>query len=262
MADARITFEAARELAQRNVHLDADPTYARLFFRRVSPYVSWFLAAYTGLSADAVTVLSIACGIAGGLAVAGGPPGWSIVAIVLLQLAYLFDVADGEVARIRGTAGKRGTYLDLIGHFLQNRALYIGAGLSLIDVTGRATWAIVVAMLALGISMPFGLYARNQVLRVASSEHPDHGPRVRATLPTTADPRLTLAWVYRRIAFIWNYPAFMNLFCLALLIDVMRSVVGGSGALAVPVLIAIFGPTLAAKQIAHAFRLLRPSDWP
>jgi phosphatidylglycerophosphate synthase len=261
MADARITFEAARELAQRNVHLDADPTYARLFLRRVSPYVSWFLAAYTSLSADAVTVMSIACGIAGGLAVAGGPPGWSIVAIVLLQLAYLLDVADGEVARIRGTAGRRGTYLDLIGHFLQNRALYIGAGWSLIEVTGRETWAIVVALLAVGFSMPFGLYARNQVMREASSGHPDHGVRVRVTRPTSGDPRRWIAWAYRRIAFIWNYPAFMNLFCLALAIDVVRSVLGDIGALAVPVLIAIFGPTLAAKQVAHAIRLLRPSDW-
>jgi hypothetical protein len=100
-------------------------------------------------------------------------------------------------------------------------------------------------------------------MREASSGHPDHAPRIRVARPTTRDPRPWLVWAYRRIAFIWNYPASMNLFCVALAIDAVRAIGGGAGtgALAVPVLIAIFGPTLAAKQVAHAIRLLRPSDW-
>src|SRR3954447_10672119 len=119
----RLTLEEARRLGQGSAHLDADPTYARRLIRRISPYVSWFVATRTGLSADAITTLSIVSGIAGGLLVAGdvqGPltPVTDLAAVVLLQLASLLDVADGEVARIRGTAGRRGTYLDLIGHFL------------------------------------------------------------------------------------------------------------------------------------------------
>ena len=263
MAEAtRLTIGEARRRGQGSAHLDADPTYARWIARRISPYASWAICRFTALSADAVTVASITTGILGGLLVAAGSVASAVVAIVLLQLAYLLDVVDGEVARIRGTAGRRGTYLDLIGHFLQNRALYAGAGWLLISRTGDAWWAIAITMAALGLSVPFGHYARIHVLRdVSGGENPDHGPRVTVGLPSRLTPRSLIGWAYRRVAFIWNYPAAMNLFCLALVVDVGRGIAGSPEALAVPALFAVFGPTLALKQIGHALRLLRSTDW-
>jgi hypothetical protein len=263
MAEAvRLTLGEARRLGQGSAHLDADPTYARWIARRISPYASWAICRYTGLSADAVTVASITSGILGGLIVAVGGLASAVVAILLLQLAYLLDVVDGEVARIRGTAGRRGTYLDLIGHFLQNRALYAGAGWLLISRSGDAWWAIVITMAALGLSVPFGHYARIHVLRdTAGGENPDHGPRVAVGRPTQLTPRAVAVWAYRRVSFIWNYPAAMNLFCVALLVDVGRGIAGAPEALAVPATFAVFGPTLALKQVGHALRLLRSTDW-
>lgn len=256
-----LSMVEARRLGQGSAHLDADPTYARRFVRRVSPYVSWFVAARTPLSADAVTTLSILSGIAGGLLVAPGSIATNLGALVLLQAAYVLDVADGEVARIRGTASRRGTYLDLIGHFLQNRALYAGASLSLVAFADGATWAILVGLLVMGFSVPFGLYARNHVLRTGDDEHPDHAVRIRAERPVGPGVGSWLAWSYRRLSFLWNYPASMNLFCLALAIDIALALLRLPSPAAVPFLIAVFGVTLAAKQTAHALRLLARTDW-
>ena len=256
-----LTLDEARALGQGSAHLDADPTYARVFVRRLSAYVSWLIAAFTPLSADAVTVASITLGTIGGLLCAGGTVGTSILAIVLLQAAYVLDVADGEVARIRGTAGLRGTYLDLIGHFIQNRALFAGAGWSLIVVTGGAAWAVAVVLLVLGFATPFGYYARLHVAADAGGDMGEHGPRQRPPMPARVSGRATVAWLYRRVSFIWNYPASLNLFTVALLIDVARGLAGATGALAVPALIAVFGPTLALKQFLHAIKLLGRSNW-
>jgi hypothetical protein len=262
MAEAGLTVAEARRRGQGSAHLDADPTYARWVARRLSPFASWAICRFTGLSADAITVASIATGVGGGLLVASGTAAGAIVAVVLLQLAYLLDVVDGEVARIRGTAGRRGTYLDLIGHFVQNRALYAGAGWLLIEAAGGAWWSIAIVMATLAFSVPFGHYARIHVLRDAGgTEHPDHAPRVAIRRPSGLRPLSLGAWAYRRVAFLWNYPAAMNLFCVALLIDAVRLLGGASGSLAVPVLLAVFGPTLALKQVAHALRLLRTTDW-
>lgn len=257
-----LTLAEARARGQGSSHLDADPTYARVFVRRLSPYVSWLIATRTPLSADTVTMASIAAGTAGGLLCAVGAPSTALIAFALLQLAYLLDVADGEVARIRGTAGLRGTYLDLIGHFIQNRALYVGAGWTLIVVSGGAVWAIVCVLLVLGFSVPFGYYARLHVIRGAGTdENPDHGARRRvARRPQLTDPAL-IAWLYSRVAFLWNYPASMNVFSIALLVDAARGALGNSSPLAVPAVIAIFGVTLALKQVAHAIRLLRRESW-
>jgi phosphatidylglycerophosphate synthase len=252
----RLSLEEARRLGQGSSHLDADPTYARRFVRRFSPIVSWTIATRTPLSADAVTLLAIAAGTAGGLLVGLTTPATSLAAIVLLQLAYLLDVVDGEVARIRGTAGTRGTYLDLIGHFVQNRALYAGAAFSLVDATDGAVWAIGVGFLVLGFSTPFGVYARQHVLGGgASPAHPDHAPRDGGIPFAAGAPASWPGWAYRQLAFLWNYPASMNLFSLALAVDVVRGALGSATSLAVPVLVVVFGSTLAAKQVVNAARL-------
>lgn len=257
--ESGLTYAEAVSRGQGSAHLDADPTYARRFVRKVSPYVSWWIARYTALAADHVTFASIGSGVLGGLMVGAGTLPLDLLAVVLLQLAYLLDVADGEVARIRGSAGRRGTYLDLIGHVLQNRALYAGASVSLIAVTDRAPWAIAAAVVTLAFEMPFGHYARMQVLGTPA-DHPEHGRPARFG-PAGPGVLRAIRQMYRRFSVIWNYPASMNLFCVALLVDAARFASGASGALAIPVLLVLFGPSLAAKQILHAILLLRRRDW-
>ena len=254
-----LTLSDARARGQGSAHLDADPTYARRFVRKVSPRLSWAIVRWSDLAADHVTFASIAAGIVGGFLVAVGTLWFDLAAVLLLQLAYLFDVADGEVARIRGSAGKRGTYLDLIGHVLQNRALYAGASISLLVVTDRAPWAIAVALLTLAFAMPFGHYARMQVIGTPAV-NPEHGGR-QVTGPRQPGLVGSVRAAYRSVAFLWNYPASMNLFCVALLVDSARFVTGAERAVAVPLLIVVFGPSLAVKQILHAVLLLRRRDW-
>lgn len=255
-----LTVAEARARGQGDVHLDADPTYARTVVRKVSPYLTYAIVRSTPLSADAVTALAIGCGVVGGV-LAAFPSAlalWS--AIVLLQLAYLFDVVDGEVARVRGTSSRRGTYLDLIGHFVQNRALYAGATFSLILLTDHAWWAIGIALLGVGFASAFGEQSRIQVAGgVASSPHGGRSAPLGA-MPTTLAGRLH--WLYRRVAFLWNYPASMNLFCVAMLVDAARlTVVAAAEPVVVPVFAGIFAVTLAAKQVMNALRLLGRSHW-
>ena len=246
-------------MGQGSSHLDADPTYARRFVRKVSPPLSWAIVRWTGLAADDITFASLGLGVVGGLAVSVGTLPFDLAALLLLQGAYLLDVADGEVARIRGTAGKRGTYLDLIGHVLQNVALYTGASISLLAVTDRAPWAIGVSFLALAFALPFGYYARLHVVGVMG-DHPEHPGRFIAQ-PWEPGMGGAVRSVYRRVKFIWSVPASMNLFCAAILVDCARFVGGAQGPLAVPVLMAVFGSSLAAKQVLNAFMLLRRRDW-
>lgn len=256
-----LTVDRVRQLGQGDAHLDADPTYARLVMRRISPAITYLVVRYTGLSADAVTALAIICGVAGGLLTAAGTLVTNLAAVALLQFAYLLDVADGEVARVRGTAGKRGTYLDLIGHVVQNRALYGGATFSLILVSGYAWWAIVIAMLGVAFASAFGEQARAQVLGGGATSSP-HGARSGTADPMPSGLAARSYWLYRQARFAWNYPASMNLFCIALLIDAVRFAVDSSAtALVLPAFGGAFAVTLAAKQMVNALRLLRRELW-
>jgi hypothetical protein len=247
---------------QSHPHLAADPTYSTLVMRRISPLLTWLVVRFTPLSADAVTIGAIASGIGAALLLlVHAAPAYAAAALVL-QFAYLCDTADGEVARLRGTAGKRGTYLDLIGHNLQDRALWLVSGYLLLEWSGMAPAMIVVVLVSIAFADPFGIQARSYALRTVDLEDAVHGIH----RPVQAPERLSLPsaayYAYRRVAFLWNYPASMNLFCLAILSDAVRFVATpGASPLVVPMLYLVFGTTRAAKQLANALRLLRRANW-
>jgi len=227
----------------------------------VSPWVTYAVVRFSSLSADAITVMSISAGIGGGLLTAFPSLTTNLVAIALLQLAYLLDVVDGEVARARGTSGKRGTYLDLVGHFLQNRALYAGSTFALIVVTGYAWWSIAVALVGIAFASAFGEQARNQVLGRTDSASPHGGRSDHGSAPATSvGGRLYAA--YRRAAFLWNYPASMNLFCIALAADTTRFALEATAdGFILPWFAGTFAVTLALKQLINAARQLSPAVW-
>ena len=257
-----ISLGEVRRRGQDHPHLAADPTYSRLVMRRLSPWLTWAIVRGTPLSADAVTVLAILSGV-GAAALVLVPAPWTYVAAVfLLQLAYLFDTSDGEVARVRGTSGKRGTYLDLVGHFLQNRALYGTSGYVLMASVDFAPWSVLVAMLGVAFASPFGEQSRMHVLGVRpSAAEATHGRIEISALQASASLPARAYWVYRRIAFVWNYPASMNLFCLALLADAGRLAAGAGVPRVLPAFAGVFAGTLALKQLANAVHLLQGQDW-
>ena len=258
----RISRREARALAQDHPHLEADPTYARLVMRRVSPPVTYAIVRWTSLSADSVTGLAIGSGfIAAALVVTGHPIAF-VAAAILLQLSYLFDTVDGEVARVRGTAGRRGTYLDLVGHVLQNRALYAACAYILLEATDYPGWALAISFAGLAFASAFGEQARAQVVGSSAGLPSAHGARVAGRRPSSRQPAAGLYSVYQRLAFVWAYPASMNLFSVALITDAATMSVGLSAApVVLPAFTAAFLATLAIKQLVNALRLLDRRLW-
>ena len=81
--------------------------------RRVSIYISLFLANKTEVTPNAITVLGSMFGVLAGVVFLVGEP-WAMVSGVLLyQLAFLCDCIDGEVARLKNSTSKEGAWLDL-----------------------------------------------------------------------------------------------------------------------------------------------------
>lgn len=247
---------------QKDPHLAADPTYSTLVMRRISPFLTWFVVRFTPLSADMVTLAAIASGVLAGISLFAPHSASYVAAIVLLQFAYLCDTSDGEVARIRGTAGKRGAYLDLLGHHIQDRCLWLAAGYQLVVLSGMAPAMIALVLFDLAFTNPFGIQARSYVLGTVDLEDPVHGIHRAVARPVGTSPVSLAYYLYRRIAFLWNYPAAMNLFCIAILADAGRfATIPGAQPLVLPLLYLAFGPTLAVKQFGNALRLLRRANW-
>ena len=113
----RYTIEQIRAIGQPpsiTGRRSAEHWTASLYLRRFSPYVTKALLP-TGISANGVTGLMILT--------AG-----AVLAALLAQLQMLVDASDGEVARVRGTSGASGVFLDKIGHYTTEGLIPIALG--------------------------------------------------------------------------------------------------------------------------------------
>lgn len=111
---------------------EIDP-YAKYFIRPISIWFTW-LFVRTPLSANHVTIIQEIFGIIGAVLFAYGR---FVLGSVFLQLGFIMDNSDGEVARWKNQQSESGKFLDLIGHMIVIPFYYFGLGLGLYLLQGN-----------------------------------------------------------------------------------------------------------------------------
>lgn len=110
------SIQELRELTQKEkIEGRERPWGYAIFQRGPSIYLTWLLIKLP-ISPNAITLVSIACGV--GAAVASTSVSWNakVVGLVLIYLNLLLDRVDGEVARYKHAYSLRGIYLDELNH--------------------------------------------------------------------------------------------------------------------------------------------------
>jgi phosphatidylglycerophosphate synthase len=124
--------------------------YRRAIVRKLSIYPTW-LFLRMGVSANAVSILKNALACSGAMLFAPGRPWPAVAGALLLQLAFLLDASDGEVARFTGSSATAGgEFIDKLGD-AASRGLFYGAwgfavGTTASFLTGAfiaGTWLVV-----------------------------------------------------------------------------------------------------------------------
>jgi phosphatidylglycerophosphate synthase len=118
------SIAALRRIAQPREY---SPSATDRPYRAVSIFVSLPLAR-AGATPNGITVAWILVGLAGVAAFL--PEGWAVHVVggVLLQLSYLLDFVDGEVARLSDRRSLTGGFLDLLGHGVIKASLPLAVG--------------------------------------------------------------------------------------------------------------------------------------
>jgi phosphatidylglycerophosphate synthase len=85
-----------------------------------------------GLHPSVLTLGGLVCGTAGAVLVllGGARPHTDLVAVLLWQLAYCLDCADGQLARYTGRAGKAGARLDVMCDLAVHAAVVVAITVS------------------------------------------------------------------------------------------------------------------------------------
>ena len=104
-----------------------------------------------GVSANMATVVAWACAVAAAASFGWGTiTGW-LTGAALLQLWYLLDHVDGQLARLHGTASLDGVQLDYLMHHTVNVVVPLGIGWGLFARTAEPMWWLCAA--AWGLSL-------------------------------------------------------------------------------------------------------------
>lgn len=100
---------------------------ARLWLRRLSLRITSVLIR-TPVTPNQLTGLMIVVGLLAAVAAALPGLGWAVAVAGLILAYFLLDLCDGEVARWRKLTSVTGVYLDRVGHYVVEAALFIGYG--------------------------------------------------------------------------------------------------------------------------------------
>jgi phosphatidylglycerophosphate synthase len=127
----------------------------RLLHRRLSRPLTRRLLG-TPLTPNAVTVVGIALGVAGGLLLALPGPAAVVATVALLIASSVLDCVDGELARLCHAESRLGHWLDIVGDTVVHLALLVGIA-GRIAATGDAPGWTVLGTLGVGVLGAFAV---------------------------------------------------------------------------------------------------------
>jgi phosphatidylglycerophosphate synthase len=263
--------------------------YASLV-RRLSIRLTWLLL-HTSATGNQVTLLAIAAGLVGGALLAWSDFWPLLLGVLALQLSFVLDFSDGEVARYRAReggveTGPAGAFLDWIGHYYVPVAMIAGLAWGAFSVSGD-DWLLLAALVVILGLVRVSYSARDHIMLGLFRDRPElrHSPEfLRVVLarqggdPERIDPDADhrerragaggggLLWRrYTTLGQILVFPGLVNLVSLAVVVDLVTSALGGDypgaeDAFARSALLAVLGVVHLLHQLraaAQSFHLLR-----
>lgn len=215
-------------LARAQKHGAGVPWYMRVVNRRLGRLIA-AAAAQTRITPDQVTAASFVAFLGGAALLATVAPGvaMTVVAMLLLQLGFALDSADGQLARLRGTGSSAGEWLDHVvdsaRHLLFHVAVLIGL-YRFADVPD----AVLLIPLAFALASTVRFFAQilaEQLARRDPLAGPGSVPRFGVWIQAPADTGLLnlviVLWAWTT-PFLWVYGAMAALNVLLLLATVVR----------------------------------------
>ncbi|KAA3596806.1 MAG: CDP-alcohol phosphatidyltransferase family protein [Calditrichaeota bacterium] len=186
--------------------------------RKISVYFTWLLL-LTPITANGTTVLQGIVGVIGAFLLIYPDYLLCVIGILLLQLGYILDCCDGEIARYYKTSSVNGVFLDLIGHEIVIPMMYFCISVGEFQRTG-VIWFLLLGFSTAFWSLRFDIAAMFQTINVlfAKSDNPSYSyEKLKTESTSRATQQATQKPSFVRTLF--RYPESMNVLTLLLFLD-------------------------------------------
>ena len=181
----------------------------RRFFRLFSIYITKYLL-YLNVSANFISILGLIFGIVGSIYFYFGK---FLIGGIIMQLWFLMDTLDGELARYYYNKGKeknyltKGDYLDFNSHHLVHSLVFIGMSLGLYNLNKD------IKMIYCGIAVLFALLL-NELIdlnRIKVLFYKNANNRIKLKADKIKEERSFL----KKFMVIYTFPTIINIFLIA-----------------------------------------------
>lgn len=152
-------MESLRELnqkVQKPRYKEVGNWMVRHILRDAALPITWLLL-HTSITANQVTLVSLGVALFGIFLLAFASWGSFLSGVLCLQIWYLLDHVDGQIARYRQTASLTGRFYDFIVHHIVHGALFFSLGTFAFRQTGYFLWIFAGFLTAFGITL-FNLF--------------------------------------------------------------------------------------------------------
>ncbi|QZY53140.1 CDP-alcohol phosphatidyltransferase family protein [Leucobacter tenebrionis] len=182
-------------------------------------------AAVVGLTPNAVTAISALCSLAGLVLLVAVEPGIGvgIAVAVLLALGFACDSADGQLARLTGTGGPAGEWMDHVVDAIRTPLTHVAVAVAWTLHRPETAWvaAIALAYAVVSAGQFMSQILAEQLVRQRGGEAPEASgvPKSLALIPTDTG---TLCWSFA----LWGAPlVFVPVYALLFGVNAVYAVV-------------------------------------
>lgn len=186
--------------------------------RKISVYFTWLLL-LTPITANGTTILQGIVGVVGAFLLIYPDYYLCVIGILLLQLGYILDCCDGEIARYYKSSSVNGVFLDLIGHEIVIPMMYFCISVGEFQRTGTV-WFILLGFSTAFWSLRFDIAAMFQTVNVlfAKADNPSYSyEKLKSETSSRAAQQATQKPSFIRTIF--RYPESMNILTVVLVAD-------------------------------------------
>ena len=146
------SLKELNRICQKPRYRETGNWMVRNILRDLALPITWLLL-HTPVTAHQVTTASLIIAVGGIALFAVESPAAFFIGALLLQLWYLLDHVDGQIARYRKTASLSGRFFDFLTHHIVHTCVFFALGLYAYGETGSFFYVIAGFLSALGIAV-------------------------------------------------------------------------------------------------------------
>ena len=165
------SLKELNKICQKPRYKEVGNWMVRYLLRDAAIPITWLLL-HTPITANQVTLISLVVAIAGAFCLMGPGNFLFLLGVLLLQLWYLLDHVDGQIARYRKTASLSGRFFDFLTHHIIHGIIFFVLGVHSFMVTGSfvfVLWGFITALAMMVFNLSYDAKYKTFFEKIVSS---------------------------------------------------------------------------------------------